>query len=165
MKSLQRRVTDFRACGYVKTRLALAAVTGVFSALALRWLAGATLAFLPADSWAEAFARQVIELSPLHFWFAAGIATFGGAASLFYELRSKDGENTIDLEKLSFISGVGHMVVAQFAGLLAYLGAVHYTLSVALGLVGCGLAGWGGGALITAVNEAWVTWLRSRANK
>ena len=165
MTAIRKHIHECRARGFVITRAVFTAVAALCSALVLRWIAGVMVLTLPMDSIAAAVAQEIIRLSSVHFWPAAGVATFGGAASFYHDLRKPLEDGKLDFSKFTFHNAFGHMVVAQFAGLMAYLGAVSYGLAVPLGLVGCGLAGWGGGALVTSVNGIFVTWLQAKASK
>lgn len=165
MTAIQRHIYECRARGFVVTRAVFTAIAALCSAFVLRWLAGVMAVALPAESWAAAVANEIILLSSAHFWPAAGVATLGGAASFYHDLRKPIDDGKLDFSKFTFHNAFGHMVVAQFAGLMAFLVAVSYELAVPLGLFGCGMAGWGGGALVTAVNGVFVTWLQTRANK
>ena len=137
----------FRECDHKAAKLILAAGSAACSAAMIRMLATIVAAIAPAESWAAVTATSIVELSPLHFSLTAGIAAFGGAASLFHELR-------IDIARFSVASACGHMVIAQFAGMLVYLLATYYVAPITIALVLCGLAGWGGGAAITRLNSA-----------
>lgn len=165
MTQIKRRIHECRARGFVVTRAVFTAIAALCSALVLRSIAGVMVATLPMDSMAAAVAQEIILLSSVHFWPAAGVATFGGAASFYHDLRKPLEDGKLDFSKFTFHNAFGHMVVAQFAGLMAFLGAAAWGLAVPLGLVACGLAGWGGGALITAVNGIFVTWLQAKASK
>lgn len=150
-KYLRRRwhekVQTIRECEHRREKLALALLSAVCSAAMLRTLATIIAAIAPRESFAAITATQIVELSTLHFSLTAGLAAFGGAASLFHELR-------IDIARFSVASACGHMVIAQFAGMLTYLLATYYTSPITIALVLCGLAGWGGGAAITRLNVA-----------
>lgn len=147
---LTRVVRDWRdtirQCEHRTAKIVLAVTTALFSAAALRVLMPFMLALLPDDGKAGELAHQAINMSSLHFAFAAAVATFGGAASLFHELRT-------DMSKFTIMNAIGHMVVAQFAGLLIYLLGVTYEYPVPLAMVGCGIAGWGGGKVITLLSD------------
>lgn len=152
---IRHRVNDFRACGHASEKVWLAIISGVCSAIALRWLAGAAALLLPADSWASGVAMQVAYLPAQSFWSAAGVAALGGAASLFHELR-------VDMTRFSFLNAFGHMTSAQFAGLMVYLLATNWEWSWPLTLASAGIAGWGGNKTVSALNDALVRRLTSQ---
>ena len=148
---LKRQISDsiemVRTCEHRSEKLMLALVSAILSAGALRMLASLGVALLPTDSWASGLAHQAMELSGLHFTLAVAIAALGGAASLFHELRD-------DMTRFTVQNALGHMLIAQFAGLLVFLLVVNYGQLVPLSLAACGLAGWGGGKVITIINDA-----------
>lgn len=144
---MRESAEQFRTCEYKTAKIVLALLSAACSAAMLRTLATIIAAIAPSESWAAVAASQIVELSGLHFSLTAGIAAFGGASSLFHELRQ-------DITKFSIASACGHMVLAQFAGMLAYLLATYYLAPITLALVACGLAGWGGGAAIARINAA-----------
>lgn len=146
-EQFQRFRKAFDECDHKVAKLVLAATSAACSAAMIRVLASIVVVIAPSDSWAAVGAASIVELSPLHFSLTAGIAAFGGAASLFHELR-------IDIARFSVASACGHMVIAQFAGMLVYLLATYYVAPITIALVLCGLAGWGGGAAITRLNAA-----------
>lgn len=144
------RIEEFRGCGHAGAKITLAIASAVASAVALRWMLGVAAVLLPDETWAAEMAQRAVSLAAVDFSLACAIAALGGAASLFHELRT-------DLAaKFSFVNAFGHMTLAQFAGLLAYLIAVNYGWSVPIALVGCGVSGWGGNKTIVAINDAFV---------
>lgn len=146
----RERIEEFCACGHATAKITLAVASAVVSAVALRWLLGVAAVLLPDETWAADLAQRAVALAVTDFSLACAIAALGGAASLFHELRT-------DLAaKFSFVNAFGHMTLAQFAGLLAYLIAVNYGWSVPIALVGCGVSGWGGNKTIVAINDAFV---------
>lgn len=146
-QQMRESAEQFRTCEHRGEKVALAIVSAILSAGALRVLASLGMALLPAESRAADLARQVMQLSGLHFSLATALAAVGGAASLFHELRD-------DLTRFTVPNALGHMVIAQFAGLLVFLLVVNYGQLVPLSLAACGLAGWGGGKVITLINDA-----------
>lgn len=138
---------QLRQCEYRREKVALAVIGAILSAGLLRAAATLGALMLPSDTWASDLAHQVMSLSGMHFWLAAAVATFGGAASLFHELR-------VDMTRFTLPNALGHMIIAQFAGLMLYLLTVSYEQPVPLALATCGGAGWGGGKLITMVSDA-----------
>lgn len=146
----RERIEEFRACGHSTAKIMLAFLSAVMSAIALRWMLGVAAVLLPDETWASDLAQRAVSLAAADFFLACAIAALGGAASLFHELRA-------DLAaRFSFVNAFGHMTLAQFAGLLAYLIAVNYGWSVPIALVGCGVSGWGGNKTIVAINDAFV---------
>lgn len=148
---ITQRLADLRMriqqCERRREKVLLAIIGALLSASMLRAAAALGALMLPADTWASDLAHQVMSLSGMHFWLAACVATFGGAASLFHELR-------LDMTRFTLPNALGHMIIAQFAGLLLYLLTVSYEQPVPLALAACGSAGWGGGKLITLASDA-----------
>lgn len=146
---LAARYRAFRECGHAKAKIMLALVSAVFSAVALRWLASVGAMLLPEHTWAAEIAQRTVAMGALDFGMACGISALGGASSLFHEVRS-------NIARFSFVNAFGHMILAQFAGLLSYLIAVNYSWPFPLALVGCGVSGWGGNKTIVAINDMFV---------
>lgn len=147
IRQIRRRVDDFRGCGHARSKLVLAAISSIASAIALRQLAAAAALLLPYDSWAQELAHVTAHLPPADFWSAAGVSALGGASSFFHELRA-------DVTRLSFLNAFGHMTSAQFAGLMTYLATVNWGWPWELAMVAVGLAGWSGNKLVSALNDA-----------
>lgn len=146
-KYMRSRMQAVRSCRHAPQKVVLAAISAVASAYVLRWFAGVLALVLPYDTMAQEYAQRAVHLVGADFWLAAGLAAVGGASSLFHELRE-------DMRRFSLINALGHMVAAQFAGVLAYLIAVDYHWSMPLALVASGIAGWGGNKTIAAVSDA-----------
>jgi len=124
--------------------LLVAVVGAICSGIALRWLL-AVLAFtLPSETFAQELAMQAAYLPAHSFWSAAGLAGLGGLASFSHEVRS-------DRSNLAFFNAFGHMVSAQFAGLLIYLLTVEWNWSWPITLAASGAAGWGGNKTISII--------------
>lgn len=145
MFSIHQRIDAVRQCAYLPWKLGLSVVSAILSAVMLRGVCFAAYALLPTESWASEIVRIVMGLTIWHFLGAMGVASLGGAVSLFRELR-------LNMQGFTLTNALGHMITAQFAGLIVYLGAVEWTWSVTLGLIGCALAGWGGNETITKIN-------------
>lgn len=143
---VREQIEAVRNCEHRTQKMWLAAVSAILSAAALRILASIGAALLPHDAWAAELAHEVIRLSGLHYWLAMGFAAVGGTASLFHELRQS-------IRQFSLTNAVGHMFISQFAGLLAYVGAVGAEWSIPWSLGACGLAGWSGAAAITKASD------------
>lgn len=149
MRRLSESITAVRQCAYLPWKVALAIVSAAVSAGMLRGVCSVAYALLPVESWAAEAVQLVLELTVLHFAFAMGVASFGGAVSLFRELR-------VNMQGFTLTNALGHMITAQFAGLLAYFIAVDLTWSITVGLGFCGAAGWGGNEFIAWANGFFV---------
>lgn len=146
MRRAQQQFRDFNRHGHAPAKIMLAAISAVLSAIAMRGLLALSMSLLPSDSWAQSLSHQIMMMAVFDFWSATGIATFGGVASLFHELRN-------NIFKFSIQNALGHMVISQFAGLLVYLVAVNYEFTMPLALALCGLSGWGGAKTITFLSN------------
>lgn len=98
---------------------------------------------------AASVANGAISLSALHFGLVCLMSSSGGFVSLVRELGN-------DWSRFSFLEAVGHMVTAQFAGVLIYLLAVTSEMNVAAALIGSGIFGWLGNAGLERIG-AWAT--------
>lgn len=149
LQSIQRRIDAVRQCAYLPWKAGLAIVSAIVSAGMLRGVCSVAYALLPSESWAAEVVQLVLELTAVHFTLAMGVASLGGAVSLFRELR-------VNMQGFTLTNALGHMITAQFAGLLAYFIAVDLTWSVTVGLGFCGAAGWGGNEFIAWANGFFV---------
>lgn len=146
---LRGAIDSIRGCEHRSEKALLAMTAAIVSACMLRALVAIAALMLPQESWAAGLAAQAMSLSTEHFGLACGIAAIGGASSLFHELRA-------NIARFTLVNAVGHMTLAQFAGLLVYLIAVQYGWQLPIALVGCGLSGWGGNRTIVALNDVFL---------
>jgi hypothetical protein len=143
------RLDEFRRCGHGTAKLVLAGLSALVSAICLRWGAFVVAAVMPAESWAARLAERAMDLALLDFAIACVAAAVGGVASLFHELRA-------DLTRFSFINAFGHMVLAQFAGMLVFLVSVQYGWQYPIAVFSCAVSGWGGNRTVIALNDAFM---------
>lgn len=132
---------EYRRCEHWMANIAMAVVALVYTTFALRYTMPALLAVLPAESWAAEAVTRAITMSAGHFWLTAAIAAAGGVTSFLRDVKH-------DTASLRIINAMGHLVAAQFAGLLVYLMAVDLQWSEPWALVACGVAGWSGNHFI-----------------
>lgn len=144
---VQRKVREVVECEHRAEKMVLAFFSAAFSAVILRTICWALVTFGPAEAWAVEGAERIMAMNGPDFWMAVAIASWGGAASLFHELRS-------DILKFSVLNATGHMVIAQFAGVTGFLLVIYGELPWALGMLVCGVFGWGGNKTLMAVNTA-----------
>ena len=135
-----------RACPHWKANVGLIISSAITTAVGIRVLIGVYVGIIPADSWAGALMLNAWLMSDGIFYSTIAIAALGGATSMLHEIKQSP-------EKWSLLNGLGHMFAAQFAGLLAYLLGIEYTLPPELALVACGIAGWGGNRTIQLIND------------
>lgn len=133
------RTRSMTECHRWRENLALTVLSAIVSAAMLRAFLPVALAAFPQDSFASELAWQAMSMSTRDFFLASGIATLGGVANLFHELKSD--EKTFTLQ-----NGIGHMFICQFSGMLSFLAVVEMGLSAGWGLFTCGIAGWMGNA-------------------
>ena len=140
----RRLIAPYLACPHFGWKITLAVLSSIIAGGVLRWFLGITATLAADGAWAQALvvgAQEVIALSFVDFGLAVGIGSLGGFASLMSELRK-------DWTKFNIMSGVGHMAVAQFAALIAYLIAASNEIDLPLALAGAGLAGWAGNVFL-----------------
>lgn len=136
-------------CEHWKANIVLVVVSFTSMALALRQVVWFALFAFPTDSHAFTIAAQAVQMTWWHFAAACGIAAWGGVAKLLHELRESR-------EAFSFTHATGHMFISQFAGVLTYLIALYMAVPWPLGIVACGVAGWGGTRAISRI-DAWTS--------
>lgn len=122
-------------------RFGLAVVTAIFTSAMLRYLILVVASVSDAPAWAADTAHAILALSIRDFVLACIAGTMGGLASLAQEFKRGDPTRASGLT-----GAVGHLVIAQFATLMAYLGAVQEQLPVPAGLLAAGSMGWMGAA-------------------
>jgi hypothetical protein len=133
-------------CMHWRANLLLVATSAITTAVGFRVLIGVYVGIVPNDSWASAMLTNAWLMPDRIFYSTVAIAALGGATSMLHEIKQAP-------ERFSLLNGIGHMFAAQFAGLLAYLLGIEYTLPPALALVACGIAGWGGNRTIQLIND------------
>lgn len=137
---------EYQRCEHWLANIVVAIVAAVYTTFAVRYTLPALLAVLPTESWATEAVVRVITMGAGHFWLTAGIAAAGGVTSFLRDVKH-------DPANLRIINAMGHMVAAQFAGLLVYLIAVDLSWSEPLALATCGIAGWGGNHVIQKISD------------
>ncbi len=146
MRRLSEALSAVRQCAYLPWKIGLAIVSAIVSAGMLRGVCSIAYALLPVESWGAEVVQMVLELTAFHFGLAMAVASLGGAVSLFRELR-------VNMQGFTLTNALGHMITAQFAGLIAYFIAIEWTWSITMGLAFCAGAGWGGNEFITRIND------------
>lgn len=146
MQSLRNRFASFKLCPWWRANVALVLLSAIAVSAMLRQIAWIALFALPADTFAQELAARAIQMSAPHFGFACFFAGWGGVSSLLHEIKT-------DASKFSFMNAVGHMFIAQFAGVLMYLIALEYEYSIPSSLFACGIAGWFGNKFIVALSD------------
>lgn len=144
---VREKLQTIRECEHRTAKIILAVLAALFSGAMIRTTCWALVTFGPDDTWAVEQAERLIAMTGLDFWMAIAIASWGGAASLFHELRT-------DIQKFSVLNATGHMVIAQFAGVSGFMLAVHLQMPWALGMLVCGSFGWGGNRALLKLNNA-----------
>ena len=142
-----RRRMQWKSCDHWKANLVLVVCSALSMALALRQIAWVAVFAFPGDSIASTLAYTAVTMTWQHFAMACGIAAWGGGARFLHDLRESESA-------FSIVNAVGHVVISQFAGVLTYLFALYLTLPWPLGLMACGLAGWGGSKAIVRLDRA-----------
>ncbi|MFA5567463.1 MAG: phage holin family protein [Trueperaceae bacterium] len=137
---------DYPKCEHWMASVIIAIVACVYAIIATRYTLPLLLAVLPVDSWATQSVVVIVTMSTGHFAATAGIAMAGGITSFLRDVKSNPANRKL-------INALGHMMSAQFAGMLVYLLAIEYSWSQPLALFACGIAGWGGNHAIQKLSD------------
>ncbi len=140
------KVEAIRRCEHRTAKVLLAVVTALLSGAIVRAACWAMATFGTGPAWAVQGAERVMEMTGADFWMAVGLASWGGGANLFHELRA-------DIQKFSLINATGHMVIAQFAGVTGFLVAIYLSMPWSAGMLVCGMFGYGGNKTLMALND------------
>lgn len=147
MKTLKRQWQEYRECPRWRANLVVAALSTIAAAFLIRWWFWIIALLIPSDSWAADTVHAVARMGAMQFWLTAAIAGVGGAVSFLHDVR-------VDASNLRALTALGHMLAAQFAGLLTFLLAIEWQMPEYLALALCGVAGWGGNHYIEKLSAA-----------
>lgn len=137
---------DYPKCEHWLANVVIAAIACVYALLATRYTLPLVLTVLPAESRAAQSVETVVTMGAGHFAMTAMVAMVGGITSFLRDVKTNPANRKL-------INALGHMMSAQFAGMLVYLLAIEYSWSQPLALFACGIAGWGGNHAIQKLSD------------